>query len=288
MPDVSIILPTCDRPLLIGRALNSLLAQTLASFEVLVVDNNRRTSPVTENSSLASFLSDTRVRVLVARTAANAAAVRNVGLGAARGDWITFLDDDDEYRPQKLAAQHTLATATGAPFVLCGYEFIWPNRRRLRQIDRSCFRGDEILMRANLGSPLLFHRRHDTVRFDERLAAGEDVPYALQLIEAFHLREIPNVPEALVIVHPQLADRSVHADKEAVWRACRASWRVARRHFSRAGRRALLAHGRLERATGGHGSRCDFVRRVTAVLRTRGWREWRWALFALRERLKNE
>jgi glycosyltransferase involved in cell wall biosynthesis len=288
LPEISIILPTCDRPLLLGRALASLLAQTFPDFEVLLIDNNRTTSRVGENRAVATLLPDARIRILDGQTASSAATARNLGLRAARGNWITFLDDDDEYRPGKLAAQHQLAGATKSPLVLCGYEFVWPNRRRLRQVGRACFRGDEILTQANLGSPLLFHRRHDAIRFDEKLRAGEDVPYALQLIDAFDLREIPCQPEPLVVVHPQPAAHSVHANKEEVWRACRQSWRMSRARFSRAARRALLAQGRLERAVGGYGSRGEFYWRICAVLRTHGWHKWRWALFAVRERLKHE
>ncbi len=286
MPNVSIILPTCDRPLLVGRALTSLLQQTYADLEVLLVDGNRREGPVTANTGLAGLIRDPRVRVIDGRATRNAAMARNAGLGAAAGEWITFLDDDDEYRPEKIAAQHALALAAKSPLVLCGYEFVWPRRRRLRQIDRTIFRDDELISRAFLGSPALFHRRTDGIRFDETLSAGEDVPYALRLILHHNLREVPCVPRALVVVYPQPRGTSVHADKEAVWRACRASWRLARHRFSRAGRRALLAHGRLERAMGGHGGARHFLRCVIAVLRTRGLRDWRLAAHAILIRLR--
>lgn len=286
MPEVSVILPTCDRPQLVGRALASLLAQRLDDFEVLLIDGNRTTAPVATNASLAKLLLDPRVRIIDGRHTRSAATARNVGLDAAVGNWITFLDDDDEYQPEKIAAQHELALATQSPLVLCGYEFVWPTRRRRRQVDRASFHDDELIGRAHLATPLLFHRRHATIRFDETLSAGEDVPYALSLILHHNLRAVPCVPRPLVVVYPQPRGTSVHADKEAVWRACRASWRLARRRFSREGRRALLALGRLERAVGGHGSTGHFLRCVAAVLRTRGRREWRLAVHAVLARAR--
>lgn len=286
MPEVSVILPTCDRPRLVGHALRSLLAQTFTNLEVLLVDSNRREPPVADNPELAALLRDPRVRLLDGRATRNAAMSRNVGLRAAGGNWITFLDDDDEYRPDKIEAQHALARASGAPLVLCGYEFVWPHRRRRRQVGRTHFTGDEILTRAFLGSPVLFHRRDEHVRFDETLAAGEDLHYALQLTLRHRLHALPCVPRALVVVFPQATGQGVHHDKEAVWRACRASLRLARGGFSRAARHALLAQGQIERAIGGHGGPGHFLGCLIAVLRWRGPHEWRFVIFALMARLR--
>jgi hypothetical protein len=286
MPTVSVILPTCDRPHLLPRALGSLLRQDAADLEVLLIDVNRNTAPVTETPALLPLLGDHRVRVLDGRATRTAGEARNLGLAAAAGEWITFLDDDDEYRPQKVGAQLALARETGAPMVLCGYEFAWPNRRRIRQTHTSEFREDDILVRAFLGSPALFHRRDAHLRFRARLRAGEDTVYALELLKHHALRRVPNVPQPLFIIHPQPAGTSVHGDKEAVWQAARVAWPLARRQFSRRGTRAFLALARLERAIGGYGSFGAFLRRTVAVLSTRGLRDWRLAVFAIVARLQ--
>jgi len=221
------------------------------------------------------------------RNPTNAAASRNVGLAAARGRWITFLDDDDEYLPGKLQAQHALALERGAPLVVCGYEFVWPHRTRVRQTAATGFHGDEILRRANLGSPLLFHQRTEAVRFDDRLAAGEDMLYAQELLLAHRQGELPCVPRALVRVHASAAATSVHRNKEQVWRGYRAAYRVARRQFSPAACREFLLLGKLERAVGGYGSAPGFLRTVLAVLRERGLQEWRLAAYALLTRFRS-
>lgn len=280
-PEISIILPTCDRPTLVGRAVRSVLEQAGPSFEIILVDANRTTPENVGEAALAPWRDDPRVRIMNARGRVNAAAARNVGLAAARGRWVTFLDDDDEYLPGKLVAQHALAGQTGAPLVVCGYEFAWPRRVRVRQVEQSEFRGDEILRHANLGSPLLFHRRDDGVRFDEGLSAGEDMLYAQQLLWARRQRVLPCVARALVRVHGNAAANSVHRDKEAVWRAYRATLRVARHQFSREACRAFLLLGRLERGIGGYGSTRAFLGTIFAVLRKRGWSEWRLAAYAL-------
>lgn len=285
-PEVSVILPTCDRPELLGRAVESILRQTLVDFELLIVDNNRTAPPVAKNPGLAGAFIDPRVRIIQAGNARNAAMARNAGLAAARGAWITFLDDDDWYRPDKLAAQHTLATATCAPLVLCGYELVWPHRRRSRQVDRDRFVGDEIVTHAALGAPMFFHVRDGDLRFDERLSAGEDMLYALQFIQSHAVTQLPSVAQPLVMVTQRTDNRGVHSNKEAVWRAYQRTCFAARSGFSREARRAFLAKGRVERAMGGHGGTTDLLRSLWVVLRSPLPRKWRLAAFAILVRLR--
>ncbi len=274
-PLVSLILPTCDRPQLVRRALDSARAQTWPNLEILLVDANRRTPPAAENPTLSDVWSDARVRLIDGRNTRNAAMARNRALEAARGDWVTFLDDDDEYLPSKIAAQAELARRTGARLVVCGYDFIRPRRTRTRQVDQPVFAGDDILRRAHLGSPLLFHRRTEDLRFDPGLSAGEDMPYVLRLLRRHGQREIPCVPAPLVRVHAGTDGRSVHADKEAVWRAYRTAWPLARALFSPEARRGWLTLGLLERGLGGVGSNAAFLAHALRLLRQRGPGEWR-------------
>lgn len=105
-------------------------------------------------------------------------------LAVAQGHWVTYLDDDDAYRPGKLARQHALASATGAPAVLCGACFHLQGRTRAVQCDRASWTGDDLILRARWNTPLLFHRRSDGTRFDESLPAGEDAEFAHRLLQA--------------------------------------------------------------------------------------------------------
>src|SRR4051812_22505167 len=120
MPLISVILPTRDRSSLLPRAVQSVLAQTETSFELLVIDQNVLEPPVVERHRGAAWLGDGRLKVLAGGPVRSAAAARNRGLAMAVGEWISYLDDDDSYHPEKLARQRALAESTGAPLVLCG------------------------------------------------------------------------------------------------------------------------------------------------------------------------
>ncbi|MBK9990471.1 MAG: glycosyltransferase family 2 protein [Verrucomicrobia bacterium] len=284
MPAVSVILPTCDRSELWPRALASVLRQSWTDLEVVLIDSNRQTPPIAAKPEWATLLSDPRVVVVALPHAPCAAGARNLGLKAAKGEWITYLDDDDEYEPGKVAAQLSLARDTGAPLVLCGYTVVLPHRRRTRQVSRAEFRGDDLLIAANWGTPMLFHRREPQVWFDERLRAGEDEAFAHRFIERNGVQFVPNCARSLVTVHPQVGAARVHRG-EVVWKAYQATWRIVRRRYAREARRAYLAMGCIVRAQNGHGSFVHFVRCAIMVLRTRGLGAWRLVANATAHRL---
>jgi glycosyltransferase involved in cell wall biosynthesis len=279
-PLVSIIVPTRDRAVLLARAIASIQMQSLAEFEVLVVDNSR-VSAARDTASAIADRNDPRIRVLSAPTAANAGSVRNVGLDAALGEWVTFLDDDDAYRPDKLAKQLALACATASPLVLCGARFHVRGRARVRHCGAGQLNGDGLLNAVGLGTPFLFHRRNAEVRFDESLQAGEDFHYGQCLLARFNLHSVPVVPEPLVDVYQDGAPRArtnLHAD--AGWRAARRVWRQFGDRYSPAARRLFMVRARVTHAKL-RGDTRAVLRRLPALFRAGGPAEWRFAANAV-------
>ncbi len=98
---VSIIIPTRNRALLLRRAINSILKQTFQDFEVIVVDDSS-----TDNTKEIIKFKDKRIRYfLKKRKPHNPASTRNDGIKKAKGEYVAFLDDDDEWLPEKLEKQ---------------------------------------------------------------------------------------------------------------------------------------------------------------------------------------
>jgi glycosyltransferase involved in cell wall biosynthesis len=100
-PTVSVVVPTRDRPLLLRRALASILGQRYpGDIECLVVSDQSEVSvPVIEPAE------GRRVRVLANERSPGLAGARNTGALASGGDLIAFCDDDDEWLPDKLRLQ---------------------------------------------------------------------------------------------------------------------------------------------------------------------------------------
>jgi glycosyltransferase involved in cell wall biosynthesis len=96
----TIIIPTHDRPQLLKRTLESLIAQTCQDFKVVIVsDTPGYLPPYQELSQL-----DKRFDYVLRSTGVpGPAASRNLGLAIADSEYILFLDDDDTYRPDHIA-----------------------------------------------------------------------------------------------------------------------------------------------------------------------------------------
>lgn len=98
-PLVSIVIPTYNRATLIERAINSVLAQTLQDFEIIIVDDASQD----DTEAVVKSLTDSRIKYLKHPTNLNGSAARNTGIKAARGEYLALLDSDDEWLPNHLA-----------------------------------------------------------------------------------------------------------------------------------------------------------------------------------------
>lgn len=102
---VSVIIPTYGRPKLLSRAIDSVLKQNYQNIEIFVVDdNNPNTEERRETEKLMlKYTTEKKVVYLKHDCNKNGAAARNTGLSRASGEYITFLDDDDEMLPNRIS-----------------------------------------------------------------------------------------------------------------------------------------------------------------------------------------
>lgn len=98
MPTISVILPTYNRARVLNRAVDSVLAQDLSDFEVIVVDDGS----TDETAALMQSYCDPRVIYIPQPGHRGGNACRNRGIMQAKSDLICFLDSDDAYLPYKL------------------------------------------------------------------------------------------------------------------------------------------------------------------------------------------
>jgi glycosyltransferase involved in cell wall biosynthesis len=105
-PFVSVVIPTYNRLRQLCTALDSVLAQSYSSFEVIIVDDGSDdgTREHIERLITGRFESDRPVRYIFQANQGSSAA-RNRGIAEARGQWIAFLDSDDLWYPDKLQWQ---------------------------------------------------------------------------------------------------------------------------------------------------------------------------------------
>lgn len=106
-PLVSVIIPTYKRCDTLSRAIDSVLSQDYKNVEILVVDDN---NPDTEyrkatEELMSSYQGVDQVIYLKHEKNKNGSAARNTGFRSSKGEYIMFLDDDDEFLPGKIRAQ---------------------------------------------------------------------------------------------------------------------------------------------------------------------------------------
>ena len=107
LPLVSVVIPTYNRAALLREAVASVLAQSYAAFELIVVDDG-------STDATAAFLRTARaVRLVRQDHTGMPGQARNAGARAARGEYLAFLDSDDLWLPHKLAVQVAAAAAAG-------------------------------------------------------------------------------------------------------------------------------------------------------------------------------
>ncbi|MCU1340705.1 MAG: glycosyl transferase [Candidatus Acidoferrum typicum] len=130
---VSAVIPTRGRPDLVARAVHSALRQTYSNLEVIVVVDG----PDPATVETLARISDPRLRVIVLPRNQGGSNARNAGVQAALGEWIAFLDDDDEWMPHKTECQLALARGSRHAWPIVSSriiartptaDYLWPRR----------------------------------------------------------------------------------------------------------------------------------------------------------------
>jgi glycosyltransferase involved in cell wall biosynthesis len=140
-PLVSVVIPTHQRSHLVGRAVQSALAQSLKEIEVIVVIDG---SDESTERALASIV-DERLRVVTLEKNQGAGVARNIGAENARAEWIAFLDDDDEWMPEKLAVQLAAARQSTVRYPIIACRLIMRRENRVVILPRRTIAENEPL-----------------------------------------------------------------------------------------------------------------------------------------------
>ena len=121
-PEVTAVIPTRNRSALLRRALESVLWQKTADFEVVVVDDGSSDA----TPAMLEQIRDSRVRSIRNDSPGGVSAARNAGIRAARAGVVAFLDDDDLWGPDKLRLQLDALAETRRSWVYAGSVNITP------------------------------------------------------------------------------------------------------------------------------------------------------------------
>lgn len=206
--NISVIVPTHNRAQLLARALQSVVTQATPPMEVIVVDDGSNDG--TEEVVCTRFPEVQYIR----QNNQGVSNTRNRGIEAARGDWLAFLDSDDEWLPQKLTSQKEMLAAN-PQYKICHTDEIWiRNGTRVNAMKKHAKAGGFIFERCLplcvvSPSSVLIHRSvfDEVGLFNEDLPTCEDYDLWLRICARF---PVLYVDRPLIIKYGGHADQLSH------------------------------------------------------------------------------
>ena len=132
MPSVSIIMPAFNAETYIQSSIQSVTSQTFPDWELVVIDDGSTDTTAQIVKQLQAL--DNRIKYLYQHNKRLGAA-RNTGIRAARGEWIAFLDSDDQWMPHKLETQLQAAKDTNADLVFSSGYYLYEDSQQLAPYD---------------------------------------------------------------------------------------------------------------------------------------------------------
>ncbi len=204
MINASVIIPTFGTPSLLGNAVRSALNQSLEDIEVIIIDDN---NPGTDERKLTEDLvneykvADSRIRYIKHDRNKNGSAARNTGLAIARGKYVSLLDNDDEYYPDRLekcfnkmeqCSNDIAGVYTGCKFRRGGKTYHIERKVKAGNYLRSTLAcvfmfctGSNIFIRKSVFDELN--------GFDEAFLRHQDYEFLVRVFKKYSLEAIPEV-----------------------------------------------------------------------------------------------
>lgn len=237
-PLVSIYMPTRNRVCLLDKAIESVLSQTCRDIELIVV--NDASSDDTEAYLRQRANADPRLIPVSNTQPRGAPAARNRAITMARGAFVTGLDDDDTFLPDRIGAflDYWALLASRGIRPACLYaQDIWVSGGMHERVTRkqSAVTADELFRYNYIGNQVFAPREYflGAGLFDETLPAWQDLEFLIRLLQRYGQACLLDMPTYLFDVTPRpdrissqerkirqafelVADR--HADKDRLRR----------------------------------------------------------------------
>lgn len=117
---VSIVMPAFNAEPYLRQAVQSVRHQTYIHWELVIVDD--QSADNTHELAQSFAVEDPRIKVVSTSSNSGSGAARNLGIAHCHGRFLSFLDSDDLWLPERLEQQLTFAQDTGAPFTFSAYQ----------------------------------------------------------------------------------------------------------------------------------------------------------------------
>ena len=192
-PLVSVVIPTYGRPDKIENSIESILGQTYHNVEIIIVDDNGKGSDYAKltEEKIKKYIDNHKIIYLACDKNGGGAKARNAGIEYAHGDYITFLDDDDIYLPEKIQMQLNHLIAENCDISICDM-FFYDNGVDVESNVCSAKVGTlaDFITEGNTFTPMIFSKKscleivggfHDTPKFQDHLLMIKLLAYGFNI-----------------------------------------------------------------------------------------------------------
>lgn len=196
---VSVIITTYKRPLnILKRAIDSVCAQTYRDIEILIINDNPDENAISEIKRLINKYKQSRdIKYIDYGINKGANYARNVGIANAKGKYIAFLDDDDEWLPTKIEKQvQKMEDISEVGIVYCNFYIMTDNKkkeRKIKKIDNE-YKLQAILKENFIGStsfPLIRKSAIEEVgNFDTKMESCQEYELYIRILKKWNLAYI--------------------------------------------------------------------------------------------------
>ena len=193
---VSIIIPTYNRAPLLKRAVQSVLRQTYTNFEIIVIDD----ASTDDTEKVVTSFNESRVKYLKNNSNKGPAASRNKGICLAEGEFVAFLDDDDEFLPTKLEKQikKFAVSPREVGVVYCGILHVYGKLVMYKRMPKGRIKFEASLHPQSMGWPVitgLIKRKcfEKTGLFDESLLDREDWDMLIRMSKYYQFDYVEDI-----------------------------------------------------------------------------------------------
>ncbi len=239
---VSVYMPTKNRAALLQQAVDSVLHQTHHQLELLIVDDGSTDDTPATLQRLAAL--DPRVRIFRNEVSRGAPVSRNIAIEAARGEWITGIDDDDTFMPERLQAllaAWQLLELTGASFCSLYTQDLYDDgQTQVASSKRGSLNWQDLFEFNAIGNQLF--TRTSILRavggFDPEMPAWQDLDLFIRILKRYGAARLLDAPLYTLSV----SDRPDRISQSKKARIVEAFERVAAKHPEVSGRQRQLLY----------------------------------------------
>ncbi|MBE6635607.1 MAG: glycosyltransferase family 2 protein [Ruminococcaceae bacterium] len=219
---VTAVITTHKRePEIVERALKSILSQTYINIETIVVDDSPEDyAKRSDVQRMVESYSDNNVRYIQHNKCMGACVARNTGLEASNGDFIAFLDDDDEWKPEKIEKQLAKFESPSIGLVYCGSETFNEDANTVKIRETKFISGkiyEQLIINNFIGStsfPLLRKRALEEIGgFDPLMQSAQDYDVWLRISKLY---EVDFVEDILVRYYVHQSERITSDPKKKI------------------------------------------------------------------------